>query len=66
MHFPLMYQFRSNIPKEELENFLKEQVLSKYTFLFEQTKENGAPDGTTDLQVSLPFIVFGSLISYKH
>lgn len=66
MHFPLMCQFRSNIPKEELENFLKEQVLSKYTFLFEQAKENGAPDGTTDLQVCLPFIVFGSLISYKY
>jgi len=43
-------QFRTNIPKEELEKFLKEQVLSKYTFLFEQTKENGAPDGVTDLQ----------------
>jgi len=43
-------KFRTNIPKEELEKFLKEQVLSKYTFLFEQTKENGAPDGVTDLQ----------------
>lgn len=43
-------KFRTNIPKDELEKFLQEQVLSKYTFLFEQTKENGAPDGVTDLQ----------------
>ena len=27
-------------------------MLSKYTFLFEQSKENAAPDGTTNLQVS--------------
>lgn len=43
-------KFRTNIPKEELEVFLKDRVLSKYTFLFEQSKENMGPDGRCELQ----------------
>lgn len=43
-------KFRTNIPKEDLECFLRDRVLSKYTFLFEQAQDNCAPDGVTDLQ----------------
>lgn len=40
----------SSVPREALSDFLEQNILSKYTFLFEQRVENVAPDGVTDIQ----------------
>lgn len=38
-------RFQANIPRESLKQFLDDQVLSKYTFLFDQPNENLGPNG---------------------
>ena len=39
-----------SVPREALTEFLENQILSKYTFLFDQKVENMGPDGTTEIQ----------------
>lgn len=39
-----------SVPKEKLNEFLENEILAKYTFLFEQQADNVGPDGFTDIQ----------------
>jgi hypothetical protein len=41
---------RRSVPRESLSEFLEQNILSKYTFLFEQKADSVAPDGVTEIQ----------------
>lgn len=45
-----MCMIHNSVPEEELNNFLRKEVLSKYTFLFRQEIENASPQSGIELQ----------------
>jgi hypothetical protein len=47
---PLSHPLSHSVPREALSDFLEQNILSKYTFLFEQRAESVGPDGVTEIQ----------------